>query len=117
MITTHTLQITPEYLNLIAEIDEFKGTWRLLGMLAPDRLSALRHVATIERERLLAARLPELSERILAHVREHGRVTIGEMMTITGVSRNTLKEHFRSLVEQRFLVLHGAGRGVWYRLH
>lgn len=70
----------------------------------------------IERERLLATRLPELSERILVHVREHGRVTIGEMMAITGVSRNTLKQHFRSLVEQRLLVLHGAGRGVWYGL-
>ena len=41
-------QITPEVLNLIAGIDEFKGTWRALGTLAPERLRALRHVATIE---------------------------------------------------------------------
>lgn len=33
---------------LIAEVDEFKGAWRALGTLAPDRLNALRHVATIE---------------------------------------------------------------------
>ena len=31
-----------------AEIDEFKGAWRALGTLAPERLSALRRVATIE---------------------------------------------------------------------
>jgi Fic family protein len=43
-----TLQITPEILNLIAEIDEFKGSWKALGMLAPERLAALRKVATIE---------------------------------------------------------------------
>ena len=43
-----TLEITPEILTLIAEIDEFKGTWRALGTLAPERLSALRRVATIE---------------------------------------------------------------------
>ncbi|MEM8985231.1 MAG: Fic family protein [Pseudomonadota bacterium] len=43
-----TLQITPEILSLIAEIDEFKGAWQALGTLAPERLSALRHVATIE---------------------------------------------------------------------
>jgi hypothetical protein len=33
---------------LITEIDEFKGAWRALGTLAPERLSALRRVATIE---------------------------------------------------------------------
>ena len=48
MIRSETLQITPEILNLIARIEEFKGAWRALGTLAPDRLSALRRVATIE---------------------------------------------------------------------
>lgn len=40
--------ITPEILTLIAEIDEFKGSWRTLGTLAPERLIMLRKVATIE---------------------------------------------------------------------
>ena len=48
MIKSDTLKITPELLALIAEIDEFKGAWRALGTLAPERLSALRRVATIE---------------------------------------------------------------------
>ena len=48
MINTATLEITPELLNLITEIDEFKGAWQALGTLAPERLSALRRVATIE---------------------------------------------------------------------
>jgi Fic family protein len=48
MFTLDTLKITPEVLNLIAGIDEFKGAWRSLGTLAPERLRALRHVATIE---------------------------------------------------------------------
>ena len=48
MLRTDTIQITPEILNLVARIDEFKGAWRALGTLAPDRLSALRRVATIE---------------------------------------------------------------------
>ena len=43
-----TLKITPKLLALIAELDEFKGAWRALGRLAPDRLSSLRRVATIE---------------------------------------------------------------------
>jgi Fic family protein len=48
MIDTSTIQITPEILKIIAENDEFKGAWRALGSLAPDRLSALRRVETIE---------------------------------------------------------------------
>src|SRR3984885_5490267 len=48
MINTASIAITPELLALVAEIDEFKGAWRALGTLAPERLSALRRVATIE---------------------------------------------------------------------
>src|SRR6266436_5343455 len=48
VIQPATLKITPEILGFIAEVDEFKGAWRALGTLAPERLSALRRVATIE---------------------------------------------------------------------
>ncbi len=48
MIKAETLQIDRDILALISEIDEFKGAWRALGTLAPERLSALRRVATIE---------------------------------------------------------------------
>ena len=45
---TKTLVIESEMLDVIAELDEFKGAWRALSTLAPERLSALRRVATIE---------------------------------------------------------------------
>lgn len=48
MFKTDSLHITPEILSLIAQIDEFKGAWRALGSLAPERLMALRRVATVE---------------------------------------------------------------------
>lgn len=48
MINTSSIHITPHVLALIAQIDEFKGAWRALGSLAPERLLALRRVATIE---------------------------------------------------------------------
>ncbi len=48
MIKSDTINITPELLAILSEIDEFKGAWRALGTLAPDRLVALRRVATIE---------------------------------------------------------------------
>jgi Fic family protein len=42
------ITITPEILKLIAEIDEFKGRWTVIETLAPDRLTSLRRIATIE---------------------------------------------------------------------
>jgi Fic family protein len=42
------LTLGPDLVKLIAEIDEFKGRWEALRMLSPDRLGALRKVATIE---------------------------------------------------------------------
>jgi len=48
VLKTETIQITPDLLTLLTEIDEFKGAWRALSSLAPDRLMALRRVATIE---------------------------------------------------------------------
>lgn len=58
----------------------------------------------------------ELSLQILEFAREHGRVTIGEAIKLTGASRNTLKQHFRALVERGHLNQQGSGRGVWYEL-
>jgi hypothetical protein len=48
MLNTDTIQVTQELLALLSEIDEFKGACRSLGSVAPERLSALRRVATIE---------------------------------------------------------------------
>ena len=70
----------------------------------------------VEREKLVLAALPELSLAIIEFAREHGRITISEAVMLTGANRNTLKQHFRSLVESGKLNQHGKGRGVWYGL-
>ena len=73
-LDTSTLRITPEILSLIAEIDEFKGAWRAIGRIAPDRLSSLRRVATIESigssTRIEGAKLSDREvESLLANIR------------------------------------------------
>jgi Fic family protein len=70
----------------------------------------------VEREKLVLAAMPELQLQIVEFAREHGRVTIGKVIKLSGASRNTLKQHFRVLVERGTLVQHGSGRGVWYGL-
>ena len=54
----------------------------------------------VEREKIVLAALPELSLQIVEFAREHGRVTMGDAIRLTGGNRNTLKQHFRALVKQ-----------------
>ncbi|MCW5322646.1 Fic family protein [Verminephrobacter aporrectodeae subsp. tuberculatae] len=68
----------------------------------------------VEREKIVLAALPELSLQIVEFAREHGRITMGDAIRLTDGKRNTLKQHFRVLVERGHLAQHGAGRGVWY---
>ena len=70
----------------------------------------------VEREKIVLAAMPELQLQIVEFAKEHGRVTIGEVIKLTGASRNTLKQHFRALVERGAIEQHGSGRGVWYDL-
>jgi len=70
----------------------------------------------VEREKIVMTSFPEISLHIVEFVREHGRITIGNAIKLTGISRNTLKVHFRNLVQRGHLTQHGSGRGVWYEL-
>lgn len=70
----------------------------------------------IKRERLILGDLPKLSVDILEIAREHGRVTINDVMKTTGTSRNTIKGHVSTLCENGLITRHGAGRGTWYSL-
>ena len=70
----------------------------------------------VERERIVLATLPELSLQIMEFTREHGRITMAGAVKLTGANRNTLKQHFRALVEQGHLQTQGQGRGAWYGL-
>ena len=70
----------------------------------------------VEREKIVLAAMPPLSLSIVEFAKEHGRVTIGDVVRLTGANRNTLKQHFRNLTQAGHLEQCGSGRGVWYQL-
>ena len=70
----------------------------------------------MEREHVLHDALPLLAVQILDLVRDHGRMTTGEIEKLTGESRGTIKLRLKKLVEQRHLVRYGQGRSTWYAL-
>ncbi len=70
----------------------------------------------LEREKLLLVKLPKLSSEILTLVREHDRLTISDLETLTQANRNTLKVRLRELVNNGFLTQSGKARATWYSL-
>ena len=74
----------------------------------------LRLEKKLERERITAASLPALSLEILELAKEHGRLSIGQIVTLTGANRNTVKKHLQMLVSANHLAQHGRGKGTWY---
>lgn len=70
----------------------------------------------IEYEKLVLSALPELARQFVDFTKNQGRITIAEALKLTNAPRSTVKMHFKNLVEQGYLVKHGAARGVWYTL-
>ncbi len=64
----------------------------------------------------MLAKMPALQLQIVELAKEHGRIIMGEVIQLTGASRNTLTQHFRTLVEKGTIDQRGSGRGVWYTL-
>ena len=74
--STVKVRTSHEMLRLIAQLDEFKGRWEALKTLSPERLRALRHVATIESigssTRIEGVKLTDRQiETLLANLQRH----------------------------------------------
>ena len=60
------------------------------------------------------ANLPTLSVQVLELFLKHERLTIAEMVDLTGANQNTLKVRLRELVNADFIQRRGKGRATWY---
>lgn len=64
----------------------------------------------------LLSQIPKLSVYIVEIIKQHGAVSVAEIVALTKANRNTVKLHLKTLVQKGFLILEGKGRGVRYRL-
>jgi Fic family protein len=109
-------EITPVILRLIAELDEFKGQWKAIGTLAPERLTALRRIATIESvgssTRIEGARLTDgevdrlLSGLDIKSFRSRDEQEVAGYAEVMGTVFESFAEI--SLTENHIKQLHGA---------
>lgn len=83
----YQVKITNEILNLISEIDEFKGKWRAINTLSMDRLKMLKKSATIESiassTRIEGVQLTDIQvETLLSKVKKFLRIIIASRSLI-----------------------------------
>ncbi len=109
-----TLDITNEILMLIASIDEFKGTWQALGKIAPEQLTQLQKVATIESigssTRIEGSKLSDEAVEVLLANLQVEKFQTRDEQEVGGyaAAMNIIFEHYKeiSLTENYIMQLH-----------
>ncbi len=109
------LVLTPDLLRLVGQIDEFKGAWKALGTLAPDRLASLRRIATVESvgasTRIEGARLTDKQVDILLSNLDLGSFRTRDEQEVAGYAEATMTvfDSWREipLTENHIKQLHG----------
>ncbi len=66
----------------------------------------------LEREKIITQILPKGSSEILRLLKDHARLTISELETLTNINRNTLKVPLRELVRDNFIDQQGKARST-----
>ena len=60
--------------------------------------------------------LPPLSIKIIELLKQHDRLTIAQIIELSGANQNTLKVRLRELVNAEHIYRHGKARATWYSL-
>src|SRR5437773_10825178 len=93
LVPFKNLVLTPDLHRIVGEIDEFKGAWKALGSLAPDRLATLRQIATVESvgasTRIEGAKLTDREVDILLSNLDLGAFRSRDEQEVAGYAEST----------------------------
>ncbi|MBX2834469.1 MAG: Fic family protein [Micavibrio sp.] len=83
-----------------------------------DLLAAQKDVliARLYEKQLSLGEMPKLSLKIMELFRAHKRLQMKEIIKLTNGRRATIKLRLQELLDDGYLVRHGAGRSTWYSL-
>lgn len=115
MLQFNNIAINSEILKFISEINEFKGKWQATQDLAPDRLSGLKRIATIESvgssTRIEGAKLTDEQVEELLSKLEQKSFTTRDEQEVAGYAdaMDMVFESYESisLTENHIMQLHG----------
>lgn len=75
------------------------------------------HLETkVLREKKLALHLPPLSLEMLNLIREHSKLSVGEIEKMVDAPRSTLKKYLNDLMKEGHIERFGKGRTTWYEM-
>ena len=96
-------------LTVLETIDHFSGYYS-----NPRKVDeVINSVGLIEKEKALIS-LPKLSEQIMFSLKEHGKLSLSEIVKLVGANRNTVKSHLFKLIEVKQIKKEGIGKGTVY---
>lgn len=70
----------------------------------------------IEREQTLNLHISDYAATVLGLLQEHGKLSLGELVQLTGFNKHTAKKHVQELVKKQQIVMHGKARATWYTI-
>jgi len=68
----------------------------------------------IEREQALQLHVSDYAATLLNLIEEHGKLSLSELVGLTGFNKNTTKKHVQKLVKKQQVIMHGKARAAWY---
>ena len=75
------------------------------------------HLETqVSREKNLSLHLPELMLEVLTLIKEHGKLSVGDIEARVRAPRSTLKKYLNDLMADGHITRFGKGRATWYEL-
>lgn len=118
----HPLLVITIFVVIFLQIHPFQDGNGKLSRALPTLLllrSIQKQKVALEKKlaaELAVTSLPKLSVQIIDHIKGLGPASVAEIVGVTGANRNTVKAHFKTFVNNRWLEAIGAGRGARYRL-
>lgn len=68
----------------------------------------------IEREQTLNLHISDYAATVLGLLQEHGKLSLSDLVQLTGFNKHTTKKHVQELVKKQQIVMHGKARATWY---
>lgn len=68
----------------------------------------------VEREQALQLYVSDYAATLLNLIEEHGKLSLSELVRLTGFNKNTTKKHVQELVKKQQIIMHGRARATWY---
>jgi len=70
----------------------------------------------IKHEQVARPSLSPVAAEILEVIQQKSRATMTDIAQVTKASRSTIKNQLNFLIDQKYIMRHGKGRGIWYTL-